>query len=384
MNTLTVHSHPVAFAFDIDGVLVKGKFPLFGAKETLELLQRLKIPFIFLTNGGGLTEEEHVAKLSMRLSNLPIRPGQFVQSHSPFHELVPEYRDQTVLCLGGHSHNIRQLAKAYGFNRVVTSSDVLKECEHVHPFPEMTAYHHAKHGIKSHAGVEATQIAAILIWSSPRDWCLDIQLVCDLLLSERGIIGTRSARNGNPAFPNFGYQQDNQPKLFFSNPDFEWATEHNQPRFAQGAFREALKGVWEHATRKLAALEYHVVGKPTQTTYQYAEKVLRGYEDPSLDISTHGLPREVRTVYMIGDNPESDIAGASSFDSPHGIHWKSVLVETGVYEAGTIPTYEPTNIAQNVEEAVKWALQEEGVDLGGEQSGNRPVQDLRLGCHSMG
>ena len=51
----------IAFAFDIDGVLVHGSTPLPSAKATLEFLQRQKIPFIFLTNGGGATEKDHVA-----------------------------------------------------------------------------------------------------------------------------------------------------------------------------------------------------------------------------------------------------------------------------------------------------------------------------------
>lgn len=45
----------IAFAFDIDGVLIRNNISLPGARETLSMLQRYKVPFIFLTNGGGLT-----------------------------------------------------------------------------------------------------------------------------------------------------------------------------------------------------------------------------------------------------------------------------------------------------------------------------------------
>ncbi|KAI1778282.1 HAD-superfamily hydrolase [Hypoxylon cercidicola] len=346
----------VAFAFDIDGVLVKGKKPVPGARETIQLLQSRRIPFIFLTNGGGHTEEAHVAKLGQRLE-LTLHAKQFVQSHTPFLDLVPAYGDKTVLVLGGHGQQIRNLAHAYGFTKVVTSSDVVAECEHIHPFPEMTKDHHVEHG-RGNGELRATKISAIMVWTSPRDWCLDLQVVTDLLLSDGGIIGTRSPTNGDSSLPNNGYQQEDQPKLFFCNPDFEWSTEHEHPRFAQGAFREALRGVWNHATRGRAQLEYEVVGKPTEATYKYGERVLREYGE-ALDAS-----RTIDTVYMVGDNPESDIVGANSFRSEHGIVWKSILVETGVHVANSVSSHQPYHTATDVKEAVEWVLEEEDAIAG--------------------
>jgi HAD superfamily hydrolase (TIGR01456 family) len=227
----------IAFAFDIDGVLVKGKEPVLEAHETLKKLQEQHIPFIFLTNGGGLTEAAHIARLEQQL-RLNLSVAQLVQSHTPFYDLVPSYASKPVLVLGGHEHQIRELAHAYGFMHVLTSSDFFVDYPTLHPFPEMTATHHATHG-RDHSTrghdlgggrLEDVQIAAILVWSSPRDWCLDLQLVKDLLLSEEGKVGTRSARNGDPSLDNHGYQRHGQPELFFSNPDFEWATQHDVPR----------------------------------------------------------------------------------------------------------------------------------------------------------
>lgn len=56
------------------------------------------------------------------------------------------------------------------------------------------------------------------------------------------------------------------------------------------------------------------------------------------------------------DNPESDIAGANA----HG--WKSVLVKTGVYDTShepLKPELSPTHVAENVEDAVRWAIEQE-------------------------
>ena len=49
-----------------------------------------------------------------------------------------------------------------------------------------------------------------------------------------------------------------------------------------------------------------------------------------------------------------DIAGAN------GAGWPSILVKTGVYEeARGPPTHTPTYIADDVEEAVRWAIERE-------------------------
>ena len=60
---------------------------------------------------------------------------------------------------------------------------------------------------------------------------------------------------------------------------------------------------------------------------------------------------------MIGDNTESDIKGANNYQSPFGSTWTSVLVRTGVYPGGK-PNEQPKHIANDVSEAVEWALAE--------------------------
>ncbi len=348
----------VAFAFDIDGVLVNGTVPVPGARRTLKKLQLARIPFIFLTNSGGVTEAANLGKLSERLGSIKFDEGQIVQSHTPFRDLVPAYGNKTVLALGGHGDNIRALAHAYGLKHVVTSSDLTKHGSEVHPFPEMTKEHHHRHGRKWDRD-HPLRVSAILVWSSPRDWCLDLQVIIDLLLSSHGEVGTRSLKNGDASLPNNGYLQDNPPKLFFCNPDLEWSTEHEHPRLAQGAFRVALHSIWDSITKGTAALDYTVVGKPTETTYVYGEKVLQAYH------AANPSPRgpHIKTVYMIGDNPDSDIAGANGYRSRFGSQWRSVLVETGIHVPGTTPAHTPDHVAKSVQEAVDWALAQEGLAL---------------------
>lgn len=345
-----------AFAFDIDGVLVRGKTPIPYAREALQKLQELSIPFILLTNGGGLTEAAHAERVGQRLE-ITIQEEQFVQSHTPFKMHVDKYKDKWVLGLGGSCNMIRELAVAYGFDadKILINSDLTKHHPNIHPFPEMTTTHHDTWGNLVDDFNHEKKISAIFVFSSPRDWCLDLQICLDLLLSSGGVLGTRSLKNGDESLANCGYLQDNQPMIYFCNPDIEWSTPFSMPRLAQGGFRAALEGLWSAATKGKAQLNVWTCGKPTSTTYEYGEAVLEKYRrkvqsDPNTCL---------KTVYMIGDNPESDIRGALHADTVSHLNWRSVLVETGVYERGTKPAYKPTYIVDNVWEAVRKVVQEE-------------------------
>lgn len=114
-------------------------------------------------------------------------------------------------------------------------------------------------------------------------------------------------------------------------------------------------------TKGKADLQSWTCGKPTPITYDYAEQVLQKYHQKIEPFSTS----PIKTVYMIGDNPESDICGALIADESSSLAWRSVLVETGVHKAGTTPAYRPTATKTNVWEAVRWAVsQETKVDVG--------------------
>lgn len=97
-------------------------------------------------------------------------------------------------------------------------------------------------------------------------------------------------------------------------------------------------------------------GKPTETSYLYAENAIEKHRR-KLSPDAH-IP-DLRTVYMVGDNPNSDICGAKLANKTSYLTWRSVLVESGVYKAGTVPEHQPTAIKADVWEAVDWIMQEE-------------------------
>ena len=200
-----------------------------------------------------------------------------------------------------------------------------------------------------------------MVFNDPRDWALDTQLVIDLLLSKGGHLGTLSTKNGDSKFPNRGYQQDGQPELYFSNPDLFWAASYHLPRLGQGGFQAALEGVFNAITggaENGVWLRKNLFGKPTQGTFEFAEKRLREHRTALQRVGDAG---KLRSVYMVGDNPESDIRGANDYISPTGSKWHSILVRSGVYSGGK-PAYEPKIVVQDVWEAVRYGLQQEGMD----------------------
>jgi hypothetical protein len=116
----TIVTDQYAFAFDIDGVLIRGGRPIPEAIEAMKMLNGqneygIKVPYIFVTNGGGKTEAERCIQLSKQLEQ-EISPGQFICGHTPMGEMAEKYG--TVLVVGGEGEKCRIVAEGYGFKDV--------------------------------------------------------------------------------------------------------------------------------------------------------------------------------------------------------------------------------------------------------------------------
>ncbi|KAI3327247.1 HAD-superfamily subfamily IIA hydrolase [Xylariaceae sp. AK1471] len=388
LNAASRTAPPFAFAFDIDGVLLHVAKPIPGATETLKYLQRHSIPFILLTNGGGKHERERVQDLSERLG-VPLSVDNFVQSHTPFQELVNAswsedvsdghtqkvlqngsgsgklgLADRNILVTGSDAAKSRLIAEAYGFRSVITPADILAAHPTVFPFEPLLGTHYAATA-RPLPSLDP-KIDAIFVFNDPRDWALDTQIIIDLLLSENGVLGTYSSKNGRAEFENHGWQVDGQPDLYFSNHDLFWSAMYHLPRLGQGAFQAALAGIWSQITGGKAEMRRTTIGKPYARTYAYAERVLEQWRAGLLKDGggndSAAEPAPLTRVYMVGDNPESDIRGANEYVSPQGTEWASVLVRTGVWnkDRDGEPKYRPSAIVDDVESAVEWALEREG------------------------
>ncbi|CAL1708220.1 unnamed protein product [Somion occarium] len=345
---------PLAFAFDIDGVLIRGPSALPAAQRALKLLEGanplgVKIPYILITNGGGESEDARCRKLT-KLLQVDIKPTQYIQAHTILKSVVDKYADEPVLVLGGVNDTIRKVAEGYGFKRAYTTLDVLAWNPAVWPFHTLSESERASTKVLKRCSdlphhspqvdFSKTPIRAILVFHDPRNWALDVQVIYDVIMS-RGIIGA-------PYIHPNEYASSPKIDLVFCNPDLVWRSDFARPRLGQGAFREAFQAVFKSFTG--TTYPYIQYGKPTKATYDFATQVLT---DRLAEIQG-GPVHEAPSVYMVGDNPESDIVGANAAG------WNSILVRTGVYdpEAGP-PKHKPTMEVEDVEEAVKWAIDRE-------------------------
>ncbi|KAI1372614.1 HAD-superfamily hydrolase [Hypoxylon crocopeplum] len=329
-----------AFAFDIDGVLVRGGRPIPEAVQAMKVLNGenkygIKIPYIFLTNGGGKTEAERCNDLSGQL-DVEISPAQFICGHTPMSEMADKYN--TVLVVGGEGEKCRTVAQGYGFKDVVTPGDIIKANSATTPFRKLTAEELQNSMERDFSKVT---IEAIFVFADSRDWAGDLQIILDLAMSKGGRVGTLSETF------------DEGPPIFFSHNDVVWSAAHDNVRLGMGALRGIVEYTFKEVT-KGKTLETHAFGKPQIGTFEFATRLLKRWR-----LNEHRLNSPPNTVYFVGDTPESDIRGTNLYNEKAENDWYSILVKTGVYQDGTEPTYKPRVTVPTVLDAVNHGIERE-------------------------
>jgi HAD superfamily hydrolase (TIGR01456 family) len=338
MSTVkTKAAKDMAFAFDIDGVLVHGDRLIPEGKRVLEILNGdnelgIKIPHIFLTNGSGKVETARCAQLS-KILHSPISTEQFIQSHTPMSALAEYY--ETVLVVGGENYQCREVAKQYGFKNIIVPNDIVASQSTISPLKEF--FTPEQRATSTPRDFSKVKINAILVFSDSRDYATDLQIIMDLLQSENGVLGTKTQDQRTQSIP-----------IYFSQGDLLCPTEHPHPRMSQGTFRIALEAIWKAITG--TELERVVYGKPELATYRYADEVMTSWME-----TIHNEERLPTNIYMIGDNPQSDIIGGNMYG------WNTCLVRTGVYQGEGNDRENPANfgVFKNVLEAVTAAVKKE-------------------------
>ena len=101
-----------------------------------------------------------------------------------------------------------------------------------------------------------TPIAAIFVFHDPRNWSLDIQVMCDVIQSGGMIGAPRDAPVGHHG------PGRRQVDLMFCNPDIMWRSDFERPRLGQGAFREAFQAVYKVRGVRTRALRAFVFKFP--------------------------------------------------------------------------------------------------------------------------
>ncbi|ORE04773.1 HAD-superfamily hydrolase [Rhizopus microsporus var. microsporus] len=329
----TANKGNYAFAFDIDGVLIKGKRRIPEATRALKQLNgdnsaNRKIPFVLLTNGGGMTEEEKAKQIS-EIVGVKVDPKCVILSHSPMQNLAEKYRNKRVLVVGGTGRNCYNVATKYGFQDVVIPHDVMHWNNSVWPHTETVSDLSV---LTSSHPIEFSQhpIHAVMVFHDSFEWGRDLQIMLDALCSKGGVLGTRKE----------DYSVQDVP-LYWSNNDLIWSTDFPAPRLGQGAFKHALEGLYSTLTgHELKSTSF---GKPHAATYKFAEQIFNTIAG-----------EQGRNVYAVGDNPAADIKGANDYG------WTSILVRTGVFTGkDNSPDYPAKMVCENVEEAVEKVIAKE-------------------------
>lgn len=253
--------------------------------------------------------------------------------------------------MGGEEAKCRSIAQVYGFERVVLPCDILCNDPLVSPFSVDPKPRYAEP-----LPPGKVKIDVVLVFDDPRDWALDLQLLLDVAMSNCGELKTR--RPKEPKEPNI--------PIWFANPDLLWpngygATQTDKsglPRLGLGGFRtlfEAGYKAMQNTYTWLPDLECKVIGKPYTATYVYAEETLLAWWEKKEKMRPSNTKYPVKTVYMVGDNPASDIKGAKDYNGKGKAEWSSILVKTGLYKGGY---YEPEAnwVANNALDGVIWAI----------------------------
>ncbi|CAK7325559.1 unnamed protein product [Dovyalis caffra] len=318
-------------AFDIDGVILRGQDPIGGSPQALRRLYgdsgNLNVPFLFLTNGGGVLESKRANQLS-ELLGVKILPSQ----------------DQLIVATGKGEPDAVMFE--YGFKNVVSLDDYASLFENIDPLAQYKKWP-TKRSLPMSAvpryDIFSERVQAVCVVSDPVDWGRDIQVLCDILRC-----------GGLPGQEN-GHQR--QPRLYFASDDLEYQAAFLSRRLGMGAFRIALENVFNRRRRRRKvvgtelrpeedwsleeedgrlesgasfcfwwaglgggqgihhnALEYVSYGKPYPFVFKHAEAMLRqlqpSYQCVNFKESEDSGLQSFKTIYMIGDNPSVDVKGA--------------------------------------------------------------------------
>lgn len=146
----------VAFVFGLDDTTVCDDQLKEGVSESVDLLFRLNIPFVFLNNGDGF---DHIEKAKTVRKHVPSQPEHFVVLElKPFHYMIGFLGslNRNVLIIGGCPSDAEtiQLARRYGFANAYTPATL--------------------------AGRHNISMSCVMIWSNSDDWGRDVRLIDSL------------------------------------------------------------------------------------------------------------------------------------------------------------------------------------------------------------
>lgn len=331
----------VALALDIDGVLLHSKQPIEQAVQALKELGgqsgSWRVPLVFLTNGGGISEAGKARELEHLLRlRAGVHESQVILAHTPFRNLGTSRPRETRLVVGKGS--TLEVARDYWGHQcgIVTTHDLIRSAgTRMVPFSS-----HIDFGPRGERPGDG--IGSVWVFTDPRgdDWYHDLQVVLDTLLSGGAPVC------GGGKFSK-GRDQINQciPRLYVSHRDLLFSNGFHSPRLGLGAWVRCLEHMYKSITG--TDLVYECFGKPNPEVYALAGTSLRAQAE-ALGWDAWGT-RTSDTIMAVGDNASVDIRGANAAG------WESSLVMTGVHQEGDVVEARdwPTHIRPTILEVVR-------------------------------
>ena len=360
-----VGQQQVGVVFDIDGVLLCGGEAIPGAAKAVSAIADTNIPYIFVTNGGGVPERVKADVLTSALALPPSSPltsaERILLSSTPMAGLVPDLKDARILVVGrGSSSFVTSVLAKYGYTNLIAVDDYMAK----YPFlvPQWTSNPSLMAADSSSSSSSSSQnpqednppvddvddvnqvvdpedyIDAVMVIHEPSNWGPVLQTLLDVVLSV----------SGNPGVRRKDWEDNPQTSIpvYVANPDLAYSDTFCVPRITSGSFITCLQSLVSANTGGKAELDVTFFGKPQPLTYEYAQSMLNDLAGGA----------EFDAIYAIGDNPRSDIAGANAAGPP----WTSILVRTGNFNdpaAENSSLHPAHHVFPSVVEAVDFILQ---------------------------
>ncbi|XP_074794930.1 haloacid dehalogenase-like hydrolase domain-containing 5 isoform X2 [Natator depressus] len=334
------------FLFDIDGVLVRGRYVIPAAQKAFRKLidsnGQLRVPVVFVTNAGNCLQHVKAQELSDALG-LEVSPEQVILSHSPL-RLFHQFHEKCMLVSG--QGPVEENARNMGFRNVVTIQDVRK----AFPLLDMVDQSRRPKELPP-LTTDFPTIEGIILFGEPVRWETSLQLIIDVLLS-----------NGNPGAELAAVPYPHIPVLA-CNMDLLWMAEAKMPRFGHGTFLVCLENIYKKVTGR--ELKYEaLIGKPSIVTYQYAEYLIKQ------QVERRGWPSSICRLYAVGyikaagqARAQAEVKRSVGMADPRSEghselrkdlyvsleSCKSILVCTGVYNHhGDVPTDPHESVMETV------------------------------------
>ena len=199
-----------AIASDVDGVLYRGDITIGKSGAVLGHLKgqrkpggEFPIPFVLLTNGGGLAESTRATFVNKKIG-VPqenwLEGEDVIVCSTPFRELVPELGDKYVVVTG--LGDILAIAHEYGYHKAITTAELASLVPEI-SFSSRTKRSDQerdalRRAVKERLGISREDVlsgrvrfAAGMQWSDSTVQEEIMQIFSDLAISRDGHLGTR-------------------------------------------------------------------------------------------------------------------------------------------------------------------------------------------------